>query len=189
PEDVTSLSTLVARSFHPVNPYIRKCFPDTPAMRRWWRGNFNEQIARPTCHVLIAKDRMSGESLGVLCLRLMNPFDPEPGIFTVDNLTPDHDVEAYRPMIESMSHYNKRLMHGKVHFMVELFGVDYAYKGRHIGTRLFQQACAISDAAGYETFVQANANARSFYLKQGFEVKDMTVMPGKDEYEEYFLVR
>lgn len=119
----------------------------------------------------------------------MGPTDKGSGLWTMYDLTADHDRVAYRPMIAGMTEHRERVMLGKPHFVIELFGVDHAYKGRRIGVQLLARACEIADEAGHEIFVQANASARDFYCKLGFEVQWKSVMPGETEYVEYMLVR
>ena len=186
--DVESLTTIVPRSFHPVNPYIKKALPDTAAMRQWWSKIFIDAISDPKCKVMTAIDPKNSNVIGVLNLRLMGAQDKGSGLWMYD-LTDDHDKIAYPPMIAGMTEHRERTMLGTAHFLIELFGVDDAYKGRQIGRKLLTRACEIADEAGYEIFVQANANARAFYGKLGFEERGKSVMPGEMEYVEYMLVR
>lgn len=187
--NLTSLSTIVARSFHPVNPYIKNTFPDTALMRQWWTKVFSDEIDSLSCKVLTAVDSDDGTAIGVLCLRLLGAEDRGSGLWTMYDLTADHDEVAYQPMIAGMSEHRERTMLGKPHFLIELFGVDDAYKGRQTGKKLLSRACQIADEARHETFVQANASARGFYCKLGFVEQGKTVMPGEAEYVEYMLVR
>lgn len=187
--NVNSLSTIVARSFHPVNSYIKKVFPDTAPMRKWWSDIFESLTQNPSSKVLTALDPGNGNAIGVLVLSFLGPDDKGSGLWTGSALTDDHDSAGYWPMIQGMTEHRERVMSGKSHFLVELFGVDDAYKGRQIGKKLLSRACAIADEAGYATFVQANASAKAFYCKVGFEEAGRSVMPGEEEYVEYMLVR
>jgi len=187
--DVESLTTIVPRSFHPVNPYIKMVLPDTAGMRQWWTKAFVDELLDPNCKVLTAIDHNNGSAIGILTLRLMGAQDRGSGLWTMYDLTEDHDKSAYQPMIAGMTEHRERTMLGTPHFLIELFGVDDAYKGRRIGKQLLSRACEIADKAGYETFVQANASARAFYCKLGFEQRGKSVMPGDAEYVEYMLVR
>lgn len=190
--DVHSLSTIVARAFHPVNPFIKNVFPDTARIREWWSAVFTEEISSSpgTCHVLkVVRNSDPRTVIGVLTLRLMGTDDRGSGFYTGQPLTADHDTVAYGPMIDGMSAHRERLMLGTTHFLIELLGVDHAFKGRQLGRMLLSTACAIADAAGYPTFVQANGSAKDFYCKLGFECKDKNVMPGEIEYVEYMLIR
>ncbi|KAK5124679.1 hypothetical protein LTR85_001392 [Meristemomyces frigidus] len=187
--NVASLSTIVPRSFHPVNPYIKKVFPNTALIRQWWSTIFSDEIQDPSCKVLTAVDPDDGTTIGVLTLRLLGPNDRGSGFWTMYDLTEDHDKIAYRPMIAGMTEHRERTMLGKPHFLIEAFGVDDAHKGLQIGKKLLSRACQIADEAGYETFVQANASARNCYCKLGFVEQGKSVMPGEVEYVEYMLVR
>ncbi|KAK5129655.1 hypothetical protein LTR08_002980 [Meristemomyces frigidus] len=187
--NLESLSTIHARSFHPVNPFMERVIPDTAVMRQWWAQLFTVEIQDTACKVLTALDPDTGTVIGILTLRLLGPQDRGSGIWTMCDVTDDHDREAYRLMIGGMTEHRERIMLGKPHFLVELLGVDHAYKGRNIGHKLLARACEIADEAGYETFVQANASARDFYCRLGFEEKGMNIVKGKPDYLEYMLVR
>lgn len=188
--DLSSLTTVVARSFFPVNPFIKSIFPDTAAMRQWWSTVFAQEIGAPDCHVLIARQpKKNTVALGVLTLRLLNEYDKGAGLWSSSPLTDDHNQSLYWPMIDGMSEHRERLMTGRKHFLLELFGVDQAYQGQRVGKQLLQRACDIADEAQYVTFVQANASARGIYEKAGFVLKSETLMPGELNYREFMLVR
>lgn len=192
--DLDSLSTVVARSFHPVNDYIQKTLPDTPLVRDWWKRTFNTGLSQQpeTCHVLKLTSSSSTTEetvLGILLLRLMRPETTGAITITTHPITPDHDREQFDSMIGAMITADQRLLGKETHFMVELFGVDHAYKGRKLGQMLLHRACEIADQAGLPSFVQANASAKGFYERLGFEVRDVVVMPGESGYMEFMLVR
>ncbi|KAK1071799.1 hypothetical protein LTR12_008566 [Friedmanniomyces endolithicus] len=187
--NVPSLSTIVARSFHPVNPYIRKVLPDTPHLRKWWSNIFTNQIEDSNTHLLTALDPKTNTAIAVLSMRRMAADDKGAGSWNNHDLTPDHDVVGYKAMIDSMGEHRERLMLGRPHFLIQLFGVDHAYAGKGIGRSLLARACEIGDSAGLDMFVQANASAKGLYEKMGFEVGGEEVMPGEMKYVEYMLVR
>ncbi|TKA73269.1 hypothetical protein B0A55_06617 [Friedmanniomyces simplex] len=187
--NVPSLSTIVARSFHPVNPYIKKVLPDTGHLRAWWSTIFTDEINDNKTRLLSAIDPKNDTAIAVLSMRRMAADDKGAGTWNMYELTPDHDVEGYKAMIDSMGEHRERLMLGRPHFLIQLFGVDNTYAGRGIGQRLLARSCEIGDADGLDIFVQANASARTFYWKQGFEVGGEEVMPGETHYVEYMLVR
>ncbi|KAK3113254.1 hypothetical protein LTR53_009622 [Teratosphaeriaceae sp. CCFEE 6253] len=175
--DASTLCTIVPRAFHPVNPYIKKTMPDTPDMRSWWSRIFTDEINDKNAHLLAAVDPNSGTAVGILSMRRMTAQQKGAGAWSMYSLTPDHDEENYRAMIDSMGQCRERLMLGRPHMLIQLFGVDDAYKGKHIGQRLLVRACELGDAAGLDIFVQANGTAAPFYCKQGFCVEDEVVMP------------
>ncbi|KAI7483285.1 hypothetical protein KC357_g3376 [Hortaea werneckii] len=184
-----SLETIVPRAFHPTNPYIRKVFPDTPLIREWWRTNFAKQISNPACKLLVVVDPSTGTTMGLLTMKQMEPDEHGSGSWTANALTPDHDQEAFRPMIDGMTAHRERIMFGTRHFMIELFGVEHGTKGKGIGGKLLTRACEIADQARLPTFVQSNMFAREFYLRFGFEEKGREDMPGDEGYREIMMVR
>ncbi|KAJ9623959.1 hypothetical protein H2203_005405 [Taxawa tesnikishii (nom. ined.)] len=112
--DVDSLSTIVARSFHPVNPYFAKVCPDTPAVREWWSKSFLTEINGPgICHPLVAIENSSNAVVGILALRLMEASDKGSGIWSTHPITPDHYADAYRSMIGVMTEQRESLMRGR----------------------------------------------------------------------------
>ncbi|GAB1734647.1 hypothetical protein NU195Hw_g9484t1, partial [Hortaea werneckii] len=155
-----SLQTIVPRAFHPTNPYIRKVFPDTPLIRQWWRANFAKQIANPACK--------------------MEASEHGSGSWTANALTPDHDQEAFRPMIDGMTAHRERIMFGTRHYMIELFGVEHGAKGHGIGGKLLTRACEIADQSRLPTFVQSNMFAWELYARFGFEERGREDMPGDE---------
>ena len=184
--DIDSLTTILARSFHPTNPYIKKTLPDTPKVREWWYQIFEYEINDPSCHPLIALDPDTEKDIGILTMRLMEPEDRGAGTWTLFPCTEDHDEGMYESMVNSMVEHRERLMLGRKHYLIGLFGVDHGFKGKGVGSALLRRACEI--ACGVDVFVQANANAKGFYERMGFKVEGKAVMP-EDGYEEYMLVR
>lgn len=187
--DLDSLTTIVTRSFHPVNPYIKRALPDTPELRAWWSRIFEDEMREESCHVLVALDSKTNKDIGVLTLRLLAPNDKGAGFWTMYPLTQDHEWEKYRSMVDGMVEARERLMLGRPHYLIELFGVDNAFKGRGVGTKLLARACEIGDEAGHDTFVQSNASARDFYMRLGFSCDGEAVMPGEPKYIEYMMIR
>nr|POE48987.1 hypothetical protein CFP56_32139 [Quercus suber] len=196
-EDLDTLSTILARSFHNKNPYIRQCFPDTSMMRRWWSLAFSAGLRDLNTHILTIRDGKSSSisirppTIGVLVCRLMGAQETGKGFFEDATIRPDddHDRDMYHNMIQTMVSHRERLMLGSRHFCIELFGVDEAYQGTGVGRCLLKHACRLADDAGLKTFVLANAGAKSFYERHGFLVDEVVTLPGELRYVEYLMVR
>jgi len=188
--EIDSMTTILARSFHPVNPFITKVYPDTPLMRKWFATLYNDEINNSgISYPLVAIDTTTNSVVGILALRLMGANERGSGMWTNRSLCEDHQAEMHKDMCDSMTSHRERLMLGRPHFLIQLFGVDHAYKGRQLGKRLLHRAFEIADQAGFEIFVQANASARGIYLNHGFEEKEVVVMPGDLKYTEHMLTR
>lgn len=257
PSDLPSLTTIVPRAFHPRNAYIKKCHPDTPAVRAWWWKIFAEEIAEPDCYVLVAaigdddddgnllegggegegKGMKGGEEeeeeenvVGVLCLRLMpaitsssssspnennneneneekereekqnqnqkdSPLLPC-GFWSKYPLTPDQNSTLFQPAITAMSRAralafspspSKPTLNQAApqpHFLLELLGISHDYQNLQLARRLLTLAGEISDKAGWETFVEANANAVGLYRKMGFEEVGKVEIPWVEDDDE-----
>ncbi|KAI4265651.1 MAG: hypothetical protein L6R38_009265, partial [Xanthoria sp. 2 TBL-2021] len=141
PSDLLSLETIVARSFHPGNPYVQSALPDTPTMRGWWRTVFQGEIENPACYPLIAVNTPSNEVVGFLCLRYMHmhPAEEEKagGFWTEHPWTEDHDEGKWRFVIDCLVHWEEEVMRGNGkgagYLHLELMGVEQAYQGRDVG--------------------------------------------------------
>lgn len=184
-----SLSTIVARSFHPVNAYIRSVWPDTAAIRQYWINLFRKEIDSPNAHTLVLVEEKTNDVLGVLALRLMAEDERGSGMWREDETAADMNVNAYIHMVDAMTTCREQCMLGQSHFLIQLFGVDHKAKGLGLGKMLLTRACDIAAEEGHETFVQANVYAKDFYQKQGFVLKEVVMLPGDDKYEEFMLVR
>lgn len=190
--DVGSLTTILARSFFPINAYVKAALPDTSLMREWWRKVYREEISSSACHPLIACDASNSEDsvVGVACLRLIDPSqDAVGGFWDRHPWTPDHDQTRWGPPVACMMHYEQKLMHdvGMPYYLLELLAVDHAYKGQSIGRRLVLAACDIADHGGLAIFLQSGS-ARDFYLRlnRGFKVQ---AEPDWNGYRACVLVR
>lgn len=187
---IPSLETIVPRAFHPTNEFHRRVFPDTPANRAWWARAFIDEHESPSCHLLTALDSNASDSsvsaVGLLCLRFLASEEPTRGFWDLYPISPDHDAELFAKAMDSM-----KLLPGQGtdRYLLELFGVDHAYKGTGIGRKLLEKACEIADDKGTNICVEANHMALKFYEKFGFvEEQEANKMPGM-EYFLHLLVR
>ena len=198
--ELASLTTIVPRSFHPRNEFIKKCHPDTPAVREWWSKILSDEIESPDCHVLIATDPSAELDLavvGVLCLRLMGPNDFSCGLWSQYPYTKDHDAVLFQPAIDAMLEGRTKAFTspsehaGKPSYLIELFGVDEKYQGRGLARKLLGKAGQIADESGVVTFVEANASAAGMYAKMGFAEQGTVELAGPNGgvYVEHMLIR
>ncbi len=184
--DLPSIGTLHARAFHPKSEFHRKTFPSSIAP--WWEEKYALDINDPSCYVLkVSSPESPTTILGLLCLRKFETDERGAGSWLSCPPPPEVDREIYDTMVQSMIDYREKLMHGRAHFGVDHFGVDAEYQGRGLGTSLLSRACEIADREGLDMFVEANANAESFYQRFGFETEHKQEMPGG--ITESFLVR
>lgn len=194
-QDLASLSTIVPRAFHPTNAHFRKLFPDTPPIRAWWEKVFAAGKENPSFRVLTVVDE-DGEGkrvvVGVLCLQRCSgePDDNSAEDFwTAHGWTPDHDPDLFMATMAPMLEHRARLMRGRRHLVLQLFGVDHAYQGRGVGRMLLRRACDVADEGGDAVFVEANMRAAPFYVRCGFALREEVPLPGEDAYVEGILVR
>jgi GNAT superfamily N-acetyltransferase len=189
PSDLESLSTILARSFHPENPYQRKAQPDTPKIRNWYHRTFEDEINDKSCHPIVAIDSATDKDVGVLTLRRMEPGEKGAGFWSMYPLTDDHNKDMCSAFIDVMVEWREQLMGDRAHYFIELFGTEHAYKRTGVGSKMLKRACEIADQAGEDICVQANASGVGFYKKFGFTNEGELVMPGEDKYLETFMVR
>lgn len=191
--DIASLSTIIARAFHPVNPFFKKCFPDTPSMRQWWSKVFTAAVTDPHCDIIVIRSRKEEDSaklvLGVISMRCMREGEQGAGLWTMHGLIEDHDRDALLPVGETMAEHRTRLMSNRSHYLLEILSVDQSFKGMGLGGMLLQAACRRADEEGLDTFVQSNTMTKGLYFKYGFEEDCQAVVPGGFGYVEWMLMR
>ena len=191
--DLSSLSTVVARAFHPSNEYFRQTLSDTPLMQQWWYDLLRDAIRDPIYHVLAVADDSSASpashATGLLLLRRIESDGSGESAFDRHPPTADHDQARYAAMLSgSKGGPRERFLMGQRHFSLDLFGVDAGYQGTGLSKELLLKACEISNAEHADIFVQANTFARAFYEKRGFECVEEVTLPGPEKYGEVFMV-
>jgi GNAT superfamily N-acetyltransferase len=195
-QDLPSLGTIFARSFHPVNSFMRLALPDTLLVQQWWQDVFSKEIEDPDCHPLIAistaQDSSNEPVIGILTLRLIQPNAPGAGFWSSSPWTSDHDQEKCNAVAESMSTYREKIMQDRgKHYLIELLAADHGWKGTGVGKALLLEACRLADAENASVFVEANADAKSFYEHFGFREEARTALEVVDgrPHEEYMMVK
>ncbi|KAI0434745.1 acyl-CoA N-acyltransferase [Xylaria sp. FL1042] len=170
-QDLDSLETIIPRSFFPVNEHIKTMFPDTPAIRAWWRGIFEEYIRNPAFYLPVAVDTVTNVIVGAAPFRGVQQGQPFGGFMAQHPATPDHPAERWQRAIQTFIENEERTVGDRDRFLIEILGVDHAYQGRGIGKQLVARLCEIADLKGHPIFLETS-QAREFYLKQGrgFEV-------------------
>lgn len=191
--DLDSLSTVVARAFHKNNEYFRTTLPDTPLMRQWWYDLLRDAILDEIYQVLTIIDHHHDErghrAVGILLLRRIDADDAGENVFDRHPPTSDHDQARWAAMLSpTVGGPREKLMKGRCHFSLDLFGVDDRYQGTGLGKKLLQKACEIADHNQLDVFVQANVYAKAFYEKRGFHCVDKVILRGPEKYGEAFLI-
>lgn len=197
--DLPSLCTILARSFHPVNPHVKSVIPDTPKVREWWKTIYSRMMQDPHFRILVAtptsprpagaEDEYDRSVVGILILHFVQPGDPTPDVWTSIPITPDHNREKWDAMVGASDDSAEKIMGGKDFYTVENLGTDHDWKGKGVGTALLAKACEAADQRGVEMYVVANAKAVSFYTRHGFEGREEIVIPGDVPYSQCKLVR
>ncbi|KAI1284682.1 acyl-CoA N-acyltransferase [Xylaria sp. FL0933] len=168
--DLDSLETIVPRSFFPVNEFMKMMFPDTPAMRAWWREIFEQYIRNPAFYLPVAIDTTTNVVVGAAPFRGVQQGQPFGGFMAQHPATSDHPAEIWQKAIQTFIENEKSTVGDRDRFLIEILGVDHTYQGRGIGKQLVARLCEIADSKGYPIFLETS-QAREFYLKQenGFE--------------------
>jgi GNAT superfamily N-acetyltransferase len=162
-------------------------------MREWWASVFTSEVRDLECQLLVAcshhNDQNTHQVAGALSIRRMTALQRGAGLWSMFPFTEDHDLENLLPLSSAMTQHRERMMFGRTHYLLEVFGVCQKAKGLGLGRILIEAACKIADAEGLDMFVQSNAVTEPFYCKFGF-VRDCKVcVKGKTDYIEYMLVR
>lgn len=210
--DLGELSTLFARSFHPVSPYMRRLFPDTTLMRSWWKQVFAHAIADPEVTLMVVTSTSREDAIVALGRWRFFPEYPHDPV-KVDGpeaeiLKPDGDlsagswtllktceetdqfIESYDAMISflalGLQTYMKDRPKGFYH--IELVGTVHEAKGLGAGRLIIDEVKKMAKEKGVDVFVETNNIVLKFYEKLGFELEDKLMMPDKFDYEENVLV-
>lgn len=191
--DLPTLSTIVPRAFHSSNEYFRRTLPDTPLLKQWWSDLLLDAIQDPNYHVLTIIEGVNvpqaREAIGILLLRRIEADGGGENVFHRHPPTADHDRARYAAMLAgTKGGLREKVMGGRSHFSLDLFGVDDRYQGTGLGKSLLLKACEIADGASRDVFVQANVYARAFYEKRGFRCVEEVILPGSEKYGEVFMV-
>jgi GNAT superfamily N-acetyltransferase len=190
-DDLPEVATIFPRSFHPISSYMRKAFPDTPTMRRWWTDISQTAFDDPNTHLMKVIDRKNNDVIVALG-RWRFSREDEPihgGAFSSIPLTEDHDRERFAAMIDFQVEQRQSLMSRRPHVLIELLVTVHEYKGFGAGKLLVQRMCSDANDAGIECFVETNKNVVPFYEKLGFIEKKHAIMPGDDGFEEHVLTK
>lgn len=200
--DLPSLQTIFPRAFHPQNAFMRKCMPDTPAIRDWYNTVYKRHITSSLdFHILIAYDPAAPPATqvaGILCLEYHEANHVFGEFWGRDPLTPDHDAKLWNPVIENAIQGRAKAFlppdghfANQPYFDIVLLGVDEAYKGRGFGGKLLKRAGEIADEKGVVAFVEANASAEGMYRKFGFVDQGSIELEGPEgsTYVEHILIR
>ncbi|ETN37123.1 uncharacterized protein HMPREF1541_08113 [Cyphellophora europaea CBS 101466] len=211
--DLDQLSTIFTRSFHPVSPYMRRTFPDTAAMRAWWRSLYTTALADPEATLMVVTTEPSGNDDSVIALGQWRFFPDYPhrpprlelesatsaqldpngnlaaGTWSLLRSCEDTDLELYRGMTGFLAEMHGKMMAGTPHYNMELLATVQEAKGKGAGRLLVEELGRVADAKGVVAFVETNNIVVEFYRKMGWVVKEQLAMPGGVGYEEYILVR
>ena len=207
-DDLEDLSTLFARSFHPVSPYMRRTFPDTQTMRHWWKQVHKYAILDPEVTLMVVLrnnaiiamarwryyPRLPHEPLAVNAIDadadLTNPEgDLSAGTWTLLKSSPDTNTEMYKAMMVFMQEVHIKYMSGKPHYLIELLATAHEAQGTGAGRLLLEELAKRADKQSVETIVETNNLVVEFYEKLGYEIRERKMMPGDLDYEEFALIR
>lgn len=169
-EDLDSLETIIPRAFFPVNEIMKNLFPDTLAMRKWWRGIFEDYIRTPERHLPVAIDTSTGAVIGASVFRGVKRGGPFGGFMADHPATEDH-AEIWPEAIREFREHEEQAVGDRGRFLVEIMGVDHAYQRKGVGKQLVAMLCDIADAKGYPIFLETTQAAK-FYtnLNRGFAI-------------------
>ncbi|KAF2095282.1 acyl-CoA N-acyltransferase [Rhizodiscina lignyota] len=193
PSDLPALVNVFAKSFHPVSPFMRRAFPDTPIMREWWKKVHTFAIDDPDVRLLIVTDLSSDSIVALLRYRIHGPSSADlvvdAGTWSRVPLSVDHDHELCNAFTDFLAEGRRVFIGGRPHIFVELLATVHEFKGRGVGRLLIDTMCREADQAGWPCFVETNGAIVKFYEKFGFKTKAMKEMPGSFGYEEFIMVR
>lgn len=193
--DCLGLTTIFAKSFHPVSSFMRQAIPDTPMTRAWWDRVNSVALDDPDIRLMKVVDRSRGNQIAAIARYRIATRKPiagkgeDSGTWSKIPLTEDHDRELCTAFIEFMGNARKDHMGDRLHILIELLATVHDFKGRGAGRLLVGRICEDADRETVECFVETNRDIVPFYEKFGFVVKERRDMPGGYGYSEFIMVR
>ena len=134
--DLEELSTVHARSFHPVSPYMRRVFPDTQRMRDWWKDVHNYAINDPELTLMVVTSKTRNGAIvamgrwryypklphqaiavdGQAADLARSDGDLSAGSWTLLKTCTDTDIELYDAMAVFLAETHTNLMRSRPHY-------------------------------------------------------------------------
>jgi ribosomal protein S18 acetylase RimI-like enzyme len=194
--DIPVLASVWYDAFHPVSPFMRRAFPDTPLIREYWTKANTYALNDPDIRTMVVANEASKPEQVIAVARFQAPpadtsvAQPlDAGTWSRFPWTIDHDVQTLNTAVAFQSAGREKAMQGKRHYFIELLATKHEFKGKGAGKMLIDWVCEQADKEQVEVFVDTNKDIVRFYERFGFNVQEKMVMPGDIPYEQYLLVR
>ncbi|EKG19065.1 hypothetical protein MPH_03755 [Macrophomina phaseolina MS6] len=203
--DVPALASIYFAAFS-TNLFGRVCFPDTPAVRRWWCDSIAHELqhqpgaafynlveyadgtATPTFSASSASARIVAFAKW---LRPMQGTSPASTVQHPADLPADCDAALFHAYFPELTKRHEACMGTKPHWYLELLATHPAHQRRGAATRLIEHVLTANpDNAQYDAYLEASPEGLSTYRRLGFERRDAFVVTIEgQEYETLMMVR
>jgi ribosomal protein S18 acetylase RimI-like enzyme len=194
--EIPVLASVWYDAFHPVSPFMRQVFPDTPLIREYWTKANTYALNDPHIRTMVVASGATKPEQVIAVARFQAPPADgsvsqllDAGTWSRIPWTTDHDVETLSTAVAFQSAGREKAMKGKRHYFIELLATKHEFKGKGAGKMLIDWVCEQADNEQVEVFVDTNKDIVKFYERFGFIVQEKMVMPGDIAYEQYLLVR
>ncbi|KPM38034.1 hypothetical protein AK830_g8534 [Neonectria ditissima] len=170
PEDVPTLTEIWFEAF--TKPYIRRLWPDTPGVRKWWEdAHRHDMLNKPLVRYVKVVDSESTDDQGrpriVAWAKwdLAMPEDRGRRYPPWHEDTPGQECDA---LFEKVEAERRRVMGDQKHYFLDTVGTHPDYRQRGAGSLLVKWGCDLADENGVATYVDASKAGAPLYKRFGF---------------------
>ncbi|RJE27431.1 hypothetical protein PHISCL_00165 [Aspergillus sclerotialis] len=169
-EDILAMTDLWFAAF--TDPAIRRLWPDTPGVRKWWNdANHNDLINKPFQRYIKIVDPESTDSQGRPRIAAYAKWDLS---------MPEERGRRYPPWHEDMpgqvcdaffqreESERRRIMGDQKHYYLDTLGTHPEYQRRGAASMLLKWGCDLADKNGVAAYVDASKAGAPLYQRFGF---------------------
>jgi hypothetical protein len=118
--DLSALSSIFSKSFHPVSTFMKQAIPDTLQISRWWSEVNNVALNDPQVRIMKIVDTAADRRIVALA-RWGLPAEKsaraiDAGCWSAVPLTPDHDEALCNAFISFMVECRRDVMQDRPHY-------------------------------------------------------------------------
>ncbi|KAM0346228.1 hypothetical protein ACHAPU_005653 [Fusarium lateritium] len=169
-EDVPGLTQTWFAAF--TDPGIRRIWPDTPAVRRWWDdANRHDLTHKPFQRYIKIVDPDSQDDLGRPHVAAFAKWDtsmPQERGRRYPPWTDDQPRQTCDDFIAKEENERLRVMGDQKHYYLDTLVTHPDYQRCGAGSMLMKWGCDLADANGVAAYVDASKSGAALYERFGF---------------------
>ncbi|OQD70359.1 hypothetical protein PENDEC_c024G05370 [Penicillium decumbens] len=187
PSDAPQMARVFLAAFS--DDFNKTMLPRTEDVRAWVTGHLVGGSGAKNHEVFLKINDAEGKIVAFAKWALPNAGpDPDPIPDSEEVSWPvSSDAELCDRFFGTMERYHHELMGERRHYYLEILGVDPAYQGYGLGSKLLKWGLSRADEEGVEVYLCSSPEGRRVYEKYGFEGKiPFSLFPGR---EHLFMIR